>query len=179
MKTLFQYCPRCSSSLTQSNVGGRRRLSCNHCGWVNYENPLPSVAALVKNRRNELLLVKRRVPPGQGRWALPSGFIEVEESPEKACLRELKEETNLEGKITRLLGVYTQPSRTYRRVLIIAYEVKARGTPLAASDSEEVRFFPLQKLPRIAFASHRRIVDDAMKRRLRKSSGGTSGLRTL
>jgi len=80
---------------------GRKRLVCPACGWVNYENPIPSSAALVRNEKGEILLVKRGVEPGRGKWALPSGFIEIEETPEEACLRELKEETGLEGKILK------------------------------------------------------------------------------
>ncbi len=158
------YCLQCGTRLNRLKIDGKKRSVCPTCGWINYENPLPSVAALVRNQANELLLVKRGVPPGIGRWALPSGFMEIEESPEKACLRELTEETNLRGKIERLLGVYTQPSRIYKRVLIVAYEVQARGKLRAGSDSKDAKFFPIDDLPKIPFSSHQQIIRDVLKR---------------
>lgn len=164
-----RYCLHCGYRLKKSKVDGRTRFACPHCGRINYENPLPSVAALVRNQADEVLLVKRGTPPGVGRWALPSGFIEIEESPEEACLRELMEETDMQGVAAKLLGVYTQPSKTYKRVLIIAYEVEAQGEPHAGSDSRDVRFFSLRNLPKIPFSSHRRIIHDAMGSGLQNS----------
>lgn len=110
-----------------SRIEEEKRLACPACQWVCYENPLPSSAALVRNDKGEVLLVKRGHEPGRGKWALPSGFIEIDETPEKACLRELREETGLKGEIVRLAGVYSQESLLYRNVLIIGYEVEARG----------------------------------------------------
>jgi 8-oxo-dGTP diphosphatase len=127
---MFKYCPLCGSELRIKKEEGRSRHFCPRCNWTKYENPLPSAAALVRDDEDGILLVKRGVQPGKGKWALPSGFIEIEETPEEACLRELKEETGLEGKILRLIGVYTQKSQVYKKVLIIGYEVikKSSGT---------------------------------------------------
>ncbi len=155
---MFNYCPRCGTRLKIREEEGRKRLACPACGWVNYENPLPSSAALVRNEKGEVLLVKRGVEPGRGKWALPSGFMEIEETPEEACLRELKEETGLEGKILRLIGVYSQKSQLYKNVLIIGYEVIAHGQLRPGSDSLKAQFFPVDKLPQIAFSSHREII---------------------
>ena len=160
----FIYCPICSERLKMSKMERRKRLICPKCGWVKYENPLPSVAALVRNEKGEILLVKRGVDPGKGKWALPSGFIEIEETPEKACLRELEEETGLRGKRIELIGVYSQRSKLYRNVLIIGYEIQVTGKVSPGSDSLDARFFPIQKLPRIPFSSHRKIIKEASKR---------------
>lgn len=160
---MFKYCPLCGSELEGKKEEGRRRLFCPKCRWVNYENPLPSAAAFVKNRRNEILLVKRGVEPGVGKWALPSGFIEIEETPEKACLRELEEETGLRGEIVRLIGVYSQKSLLYKNVLIIGYEIKAEGILSPGSDSLRADFFSPVKLPTIAFSSHREMIRDGLK----------------
>ncbi len=160
---MFKYCPLCGSGLSGKEKEGRRRLFCPICRWVNYENPLPSAAAFVKNKRNEILLVKRGVEPGVGKWALPSGFIEIDETPEKACLRELEEETGLRGDIVRLIGVYSQKSLLYKNVLIIGYEVKAEGILSPGSDSLKADFFSPVKLPAIAFSSHRDMIRDGLK----------------
>lgn len=94
---------------------------------------------------------------------MPSGFIEIDETPEKACLRELEEETGLRGERMRLIGVYSQKSRLYKNVLIIGYEVESRGHPSPGSDSLRTEFFPPEKLPDIAFPSHREIIEDGLK----------------
>lgn len=160
---MFKYCPRCGSGLKGKKEEGRRRLFCPQCQWISYENPLPSAAALVRNEKIEILLVQRGVEPGLGKWALPSGFIEIDETPEEACLRELEEETGLIGKIRRLIGVYSQKSLIYKNVLIIGYEVKASGVLSPGSDSQRAEFFPAFKLPEIAFSSHRKIIRDGLK----------------
>ena len=160
---MFKYCPLCGSELEEKKEEGRRRLFCPKCGWVRYENPLPSAAALVKNKKKEILLVKRGVEPGVGKWALPSGFVEIDETPEKACLRELEEETGLRGEIVRLIGVYSQKSLLYKNVLIIGYEVKARGKTSPGSDSLSADFFSPFSLPEIAFSSHKEMIKDGLK----------------
>jgi len=163
MRKIVKYCPGCGFKLKLKKVEDKKRLICPVCFWVNYENPLPSSAALVRNRNKKVLLVKRGVEPGKGKWALPSGFIEIDETPEKACLRELEEETGLKGKIVGLIGVYSQKSKLYKNVLIIGYEVEARGTLSPGSDSQRAEFFPLDKLPSIPFSSHRKIIEDGIK----------------
>jgi 8-oxo-dGTP diphosphatase len=156
--------------MRRSTVEGRRRFVCPNCSYINHENPLPSAAAVVVNEREELLLVKRGVAPGIGKWALPSGFIEIEETPDAACLRELMEETHLRGRAKRLLGAYTQSSRMYKNVLIIAYEVEAQGVPDAGTDVAEARFFPIEKLPPVPFSSHREIIREVAERVRRRSA---------
>ena len=160
---MYKFCPRCGSKLKLMRVESRRRFVCPECGWVYYQNPLPSAAALVRNKKGEILLVKRGVDPGKGKWALPSGFIEINETPERACLRELREETGLKGKIVKLIGVYSQKSALYTKVLIMGYEVEARGSLSPGSDSQRAEFFSFHRLPRIPFSSHRQIIQDGIK----------------
>jgi ADP-ribose pyrophosphatase YjhB (NUDIX family) len=158
-----KFCPICGTELGLKIVEDRKRAVCSTCGWINYENPLPCAAALVRGSVGGILLVKRGVEPGKGEWALPSGFIEVDETPEEACIRELKEETGLEGRIVRLVGVYSQESLKYKNVLIAGYEVEASGIPYPGSDSESVRFFSPSELPLIAFPSHLKMIKDGIE----------------
>jgi len=164
-KRTYKFCPRCGATLMKEQVEDRLRFMCTQCSWIHYENPLPCVAALVRNEKGEVLLIKRGVEPAVGKWALPSGFIEIDETPEMACVRELEEETGLLGRITGLLGVFSQESRAYNRVLIIGYAVEAEGELIPGSDSRDVRFFPADALPPIAFSSHREIVQTSLKNR--------------
>jgi 8-oxo-dGTP diphosphatase len=164
----FKNCPICGTVLNSMTIEGRERLACPECGWVHYENPLPSAAAFVENSAGEILLVKRGVEPGYGKWALPSGFIEIEETPEEACLRELKEETGLEGKIRKLVGVYSQESYMYKNVIIIGYEVAARGQLQPGSDSLSAVYCVPEELPEIAFPSHKRMIADGLEMKEKK-----------
>jgi 8-oxo-dGTP diphosphatase len=76
--------------------------------------PLISVDCVVIDARGWVLLVRRRHPPFKGRLALPGGFVEIGETVEAACRRELFEETGVRAGQLRLIGVYSDPSRDPR-----------------------------------------------------------------
>jgi 8-oxo-dGTP diphosphatase len=108
-----------------------------------------------------IVLIKRLNDPFRGYYALPGGIVEYGESTEKAVLRELKEETALEGKIYKLVGVYSEPNRDPRGHFVsICYLIIGKGRLKAGSDAKEVRVFPLERLPRLAF-DHRKMIEDA------------------
>jgi len=127
-------------------------------------HPSPGlVTDAVTLRGTDVLLVRRGREPWKGMWALPGGFVEVGERPEDACLRELREETGVEGAIVALLGVYGDPARDPRgHVVAIAYVCEARGraTPSAGDDADAARWWPLSALPSLA-ADHAQILGDA------------------
>ena len=129
-------------------------------------NP-PLTADPVVVRDGEILLVKRAREPFKGRWCLPGGFVDPGEKVEAAALRELMEETGLEGEVVGLLGVYSDVGRDPRGPTVsVAYRIKVKGdAPKAGDDAEEARFWPLDALPALAF-DHDRIVGD-----LRRSLG--------
>jgi 8-oxo-dGTP diphosphatase len=165
----YKFCPFCRSNLYKTEHRGRIRFNCRKCGWVHYANPLPSVVAFVCNN-DSILLVKRNVSPRKGTWALPSGFIEKDESPLEAVLRELQEETHIKGVVRDLIGVYTEPTITYGTVLLIAYSIESVGGKLKhGSDTQAAQFFPINKLPAIPFRSHRAIITDGLMKRQQKS----------
>ena len=160
----FKFCSLCGYRLRRKQEDSRKRLVCQKCGWVHYENPLPVVVCAVRNRKNEILVAKRNLKPGIGKWALPGGFVESNETPEIACLRELKEETGLKGKIKRLTGVYSQKTRHYGSLLIIGYEVSIFKNKLSLnSELKEAVFFSKKDLPVIPFSSHRKIIENVFK----------------
>ncbi len=81
--------------------------------------PFPATPALttdcvVFDGSGRVLLIRRKYPPFQGRYALPGGFVEIGETVEDACRRELKEETGVEAGALRLIGVYSDPERDPR-----------------------------------------------------------------
>ena len=149
------HCPYCGGLLTRTLVEERQRLYCVRCERPVYENPVPATCLVVVSPDAQLLLVQRRAPPQVGQWCLPGGFIEVDEMPECAALRELSEETNLRGKIEKLLGVRTSPSFFYQSVLLIGYLVREySGRLVAGDDAMDAGWFNPGKLPSIPFESH-------------------------
>ena len=161
MKNIFEFCPICRCELCKVQVDGKKRLVCQKCGWIRYENPLPVAVCVAKDRKDRILIAKRNLKPGINKWALPGGFIESGESSEDACLRELQEETGLKGKIERLIGVYSQKSRYYGSLLVIGYEVSVSKCNVSLnSELNDAKFFSKKDLPFIPFLSHRKIIEN-------------------
>ncbi|MBN2406942.1 MAG: NUDIX hydrolase [Elusimicrobia bacterium] len=158
----FIYCPICRKRLGTRKLAGVRRAVCPGCGWIRYLNPVPAVACVVKNSGGEVLLVRRGIEPHKGRWTLPSGFMELYETPEQAVLRELEEETGIRGAVTRLLGVYSQPSRNYGTVLSVGFLVRRKSGPIRPGDDvDAAKFEKVGDISKIPFESHRKMLEDA------------------
>ena len=154
------YCPYCAGRFVLREIEGRSRLVCPDCGEIYYQNPLPAATALVVNDRGELLLGKRSVEPALGQWCLPGGFVEINESMEQAALRELREETGLEADRGIFVGCFYQNSVYYGGVIIFGYRVaEVRGEPLAGDDMQELGYFAFDRLPPVAFESHRKLIE--------------------
>lgn len=150
-----QYCGQCGQRLTVRRIADRERAVCDTCESIHYENPLPVAAAVVLNERREVLLVRRKRPPHQGMWCLPMGFAEQGETIGDAALRELKEEAGIDGRVVRLLDTDSLASAHYGDLLIVTFEVaKIRGLEAPGDDAEEVRYFPLNQHPPLAFRSN-------------------------
>ena len=155
------FCPYCGHRLTERYYENRNRLFCNQCNDPIYENPTPATCLIVSDDKLRILLVQRSVDPKKGMWCLPGGFIELGESPENAALRELHEETGLTGRINKLLGVTTNPSRAYNSVLLVGYWVTTvSGTLTPGDDASDAAYFSIDNLPEIAFESHLKFIQD-------------------
>ena len=156
---LKKYCPYCAESLTIRHLEGRERQFCRRCDKILYENPIPATCLVVTPSADQLLLVKRSIPPNLGDWCLPGGYIEMGESPKSGALRELKEETNLEGEIHQLLGAIQAHSPIYGSLVMVGYHVRQyQGVLKAGDDAEKAAFFAVTDLPPVAFKSHRHFV---------------------
>ncbi len=154
------FCQTCGRPLEIRNEADVARPYCSACHTFTYENPVPATAALVRNSTGDILLVQRAVEPGRGLWCLPGGFIEIGETPEQGMLRELEEETGLQGRILGLVGAELGSSPTHPAVLVLGYTLETTGGELqAGDDAAAVAYFPQRQLPAIAFASHRRLIE--------------------
>lgn len=151
-----KYCHFCGKKLTEKYIEGRNRKYCTKCREPIYENPIPATCTIVADSQNRILLVKRNVEPKTGHWCLPGGFMELDETPEEAALRELEEETGIVGKIEMLVGITANPSPMYGTVLISGFLVREfSGDPVAGDDASEVAYFNKDDMPVVAFQSHR------------------------
>ena len=160
----IKFCPYCGYELVRKMLEGRKRLYCSRCGKIYYENPTPVVAIIARDNEGKILLIKRKIEPCKGEWALPSGFMELDESPIEAALRELAEETGLKGKSKRLIGVYPNNSEIHGFLVAIIYEAEIVGGELCAGDdAEEAEFFAVSQLPVLAFQSHREALGEVLK----------------
>ncbi len=135
-----------------------------------YKYPRPAVtvdAVVFRNGTSgdEVLLIRRKHPPFEGKWALPGGFVDMDETLEQAVQRELKEETGLEGVPLRQLKAYSAIDRDPRhRTISVAFTGRAGNNlkPAAGDDAAQVAWFPVKHLPPLAF-DHKEIISDALK----------------
>ena len=172
------YCPRCGALMETGEVGGRPRQICPSCDFVLYENPVPGVGVLVEMKppgdlgtadgadldrrsRQGLVLVQRGEPPFKGRWALPAGYIEADESVEEAAVRECREETGLEVELLELFGVYSFPEGPVQSGIIIFFRARpVGGTLRAGDDAQKVGIFPPDEIPEdVVFRTHREVLE--------------------
>lgn len=134
-----------------------------------HPRPMVTVDAVVfteRQNRRELLLIERKHAPFAGTWALPGGFVDIDEPLENAATRELAEETGLTGVPLEQFGVFGDPGRDPRgRSISIAYAGLVdwrKHTPRASDDAAAVGWFALEDLPPLAF-DHHRIVECAIQ----------------
>jgi 8-oxo-dGTP diphosphatase len=128
-----------------------------------------------------VLLIKRGIPPFKGRMAIPGGFVHANESLERAAVRELKEETGVHDVFLEQLYSFGEPRRDPRgRVVSVAYYALIPGDRKlkAGSDAAVAGWFPVSKLPPLAF-DHRRIVDYARERLRNKLEYTSVGFQLL
>lgn len=120
----------------------------------------------IRNRRLELLLIKRLAKPFAGKYALPGGFVHEDEPLDNAAVRELREETGIHEVYLEQLYSFGDPDRDPRgRVITVAYYALVPHTQAlhAGTDAAEAAWFPLDHLPPLAF-DHRKIVGYAHMR---------------
>lgn len=138
-----------------------------------YTYPYPRPAVTVDNLiikktgdKNQILLIKRGKDPYKGMWALPGGFVGMEETLEQSASRELEEETALSGIPLKQFRAYGDPGRDprHRTVSVVFYGFipgDQTVSPSAGDDAADVRWFDLSELPRLAF-DHGRIISEAL-----------------
>jgi 8-oxo-dGTP diphosphatase len=128
------------------------------------QTPLLTTDCAIFNSEGAVLLIRRKHPPLVGSYALPGGFVEVGETVEAACIREVREETGLDIDEPNLVGVYSRPGRDPRgHTVSVAFTVKLTDAvePQAGSDAASVAWVADWQKLALAF-DHAEIIADAM-----------------
>ena len=161
------FCSNCGKKNVFGYKDGAQRYHCRNCNTIHYQNPKPT-ATLVCPNNQSILLVKRAVDPGKGLWGLPGGFIELNETPEIAAIRELKEETNLKGEVVSTIGTCSHFNTLFGDILLIGLEINIIdwSTIAAGDDASDARLFVLVKMPKLAFECHEKIFQKYLENQL-------------
>ena len=133
-----------------------------------YKYPRPAVTTdcvvITKEAQPKVLLIERGAEPYKGCWAIPGGFMNMDETTEQCAIRELKEETGLDVEEVYQIGAYSKVDRDPRgRTISVAYlavigsEVDVDGQ----DDAAKAAWWPIDALPELAF-DHEKIMSDAI-----------------
>ncbi len=137
-----------------------------------YDYPRPALTTdmiiFTYNKNNLLvLIIERKYTPFKGRWAFPGGFVDMEETAEECAFRELKEETGLEiGDLSQLITVSTlgrDPRGRTVSVFFYGFINYKSATVKPGDDAKKTQWFPVNKLPPLAF-DHGEIIHTALEK---------------
>jgi ADP-ribose pyrophosphatase YjhB (NUDIX family) len=153
------YCVKCGSKLEPRVIEGRTFEACPNDDFVLWHDP-KVVTSVVVEHAGGVLLGRRTIEPMLGLWCLPGGFVNDDEHPRDAAVRECREEICAEVEITKLLGVYHIAKRTAPSMVGIAYiaRVSDGHRPQPGLEMSELGTFTAGSLPELAFPSHREIL---------------------
>jgi len=160
----FRFCPVCGSPFEPRvlRTGEPARLVCTSgaCGFVFYLDPKVAVGTVITRPNRDIVLVKRAIEPGYGKWVFPGGYVDRGEEVTLAAIREAREEAGLEVRLDRLIGIYSYAGRT---PIIIVYAATLAGGELVVDEEGlEARWFAPTALPwdELAFLSTREALRD-------------------
>jgi 8-oxo-dGTP diphosphatase len=155
----FAFCPRCGGETAPRWSGGREREYCPACDRVYFHNPVAAAAAVIVEG-GRILLCRRNSSVFRGRWYIPAGFCEEDESIEQCAVREAKEETGLDTTVVGLVDANSGFEVAGRPVVGVYFRVEVRGGLLTPGDDvDAAEFFPLDAVPDLPFAGDRRVVE--------------------
>ena len=154
------YCLNCGSPLITRVIEGRELEACPNDDFVLWRDPKVAAAVVVEHAEGGIILGRRAIEPGYGLWCLPGGFVNHDEDPKDAAVRECLEEIGAHVELTGLLGLYHVAKTTAPSIIGIAY----RGRLIDGEEIEpgaemiELGVFRPDELPSLAFPSHREVL---------------------
>lgn len=155
----IRFCSSCGAPVEYRPAFGRQRAICTSCGRIHFEDPKVAVAVLAQ-RNGQVLLIRRGVNPGLGKWSVPAGYVEAGEDPRQAAMREFEEETGLSVSGLDLLDVIPRHAPEEGADILIVYRGTAQeGNPTPGDDAQAAGLFGPEEIPELAFPSMPRILD--------------------
>ncbi|MEW5873323.1 MAG: NUDIX domain-containing protein [Chloroflexota bacterium] len=145
-----KFCSECGAAMRDQVISGRARRRCPQCGHIVFGHYSLGVGGLLIHQ-GRILLVQRAQPPDPGYWSIPSGFVEIDEPPDQAAVREVFEETGLRTRATGLLTCAFFPGPPTHNAFFI-FSLELEGPPEALKpngDGEETLqagFFALEQV---------------------------------
>ena len=156
---MAHFCVNCGAQLVTTTIEGRELEVCANDGYVLWRDPKVAAAVVVEHDGG-IVLGRRAIEPAYGEWCLPGGFVNDDEDPASAAVRECREEINAEVALTELLGLYHVAKTAAPSIIGIAYRghIAEGGSISAGPEMLEVAVFRPDALPPIAFPSHREVL---------------------
>jgi len=142
----YSFCPHCGATLSQRQLknGEPARLVCSSCDFVFFLDPKVAAGCIIEDDGG-IVLLRRSIEPGYGKWVFPGGYVDRGERVEDAAVRETLEECCLQARIRSLLGVYSYPGRP---IVVVVYIADVVGGVLEAADEAlEARRFTPDQIP--------------------------------
>lgn len=156
----MRFCSDCGAALEPRQIEERQRLFCPSCRRVQYVQLKVGAGGLIE-QDGGLLLVQRRHDPFRGCWNLPAGYVEADEAPEQAVVREVYEETGLCVAAEQLVDVYCFDDDPRGNGILIVYRCSpVGGVLMETGEGREVTVFASHEVPRdLAGGGHDRAID--------------------
>jgi 8-oxo-dGTP diphosphatase len=153
------FCVNCGTALLPRVIEGREVEACPRDTFILWHDPKVSTAVVVETEGG-IVLGRRSIEPGYGLWCLPGGFVNDDEDPAIAAVRECREEISVPVEITGLIGVYHIAKADAPSMVGIAYKGRLvdGAVPAAGPEMLEVGVFRPESLPPLAFPSHTKVV---------------------
>lgn len=130
-----------------------------------YKNPAVTIDIIIE-KSNKIVLIRRKKDPFKNKLAFPGGFVNYWETAEAAALREAKEETSLDVKLTNILGVYSDPKRDPRKHNITTVFIAkfTKGSLKGRDDASEAIWIAIKNIKPDSLAfDHSKILKDYLK----------------
>jgi len=159
-----RFCLMCGTRLQPRLHDGRERPTCPGCGFVLWPDPKLATAVVVE-AAGGIVIGRRAIEPGYGEWCLPGGFVDDDEHPAQAAVRECREEIGAEVEILDLLGVYHVRRMIRPHLVALGYRARLRAgaEPSPGEEMLELGVFEPGRIPRLAFPSHVQVVSDWLR----------------
>src|SRR5918993_2331110 len=145
----YRFCPVCGAALEPRVLKATepKRLVCTSptCGFVFYLDPKIAVGTVIRMDDGKIVLVRRAIEPGYGKWVFPGGYVDRGEEVTLAAIREAREESGLDVRIDRLLNIYSYPGRA--PVIVVYAATRMAGELEIDDESLEAREFTINEIP--------------------------------